>query len=66
MADACFTCGVVNEYVTLANAFTQDLSTVLVDPLWVIFLSLAGLWIVIHGIKMVLGSESGRKITTSG
>jgi type IV secretion system protein TrbL len=55
MADACFTCGVVNEYVTLANAFTQDLSTVLVDPLWVIFLSLAGLWIVIHGIKMVLG-----------
>jgi len=56
MIDAsCFTCGVVNEYVTLANAFTQDLSTVLVDPLWVIFLSLAGLWIVIHGIKMVLG-----------
>ena len=52
---SCFTCGVVNEYVTLANAFTQDLSTVLVDPLWVIFLALAGLWIVIHGIKMVLG-----------
>lgn len=52
---SCFTCGVVNEYVTLANAFTQDLSTVLVDPLWVIFLALAGLWITIHGIKMVLG-----------
>ncbi|GAK46696.1 membrane protein [Tepidicaulis marinus] len=55
MADACFTCDVVNEYVTLANAFTQDLSEVLVDPMWVIFLSLAGLWITVHGIKMILG-----------
>lgn len=55
MADACFTCDVVHEYVTLANAFTQDLSEVLVDPMWVIFLSLAGLWITIHGIKMILG-----------
>jgi len=55
MADACFTCDVVHEYVTLANAFTQDLSEVLVDPMWVIFLSLAGLWITVHGIKMILG-----------
>ncbi|MGK2742633.1 type IV secretion system protein [Tepidicaulis sp. LMO-SS28] len=55
MDNACFTCDVVNEYVTLANAFTQDLSEVLVDPMWVIFLSLAGLWVTIHGIKMILG-----------
>lgn len=51
----CFTCDVVDEYVRLANAFTQELSEVLVGPMWVIFLSLAGLWIAIHGIKMMLG-----------
>lgn len=55
MIETCFTCGVVNEYVTLANAFTQDLSDVLLAPMWAIFLSLTGLWIVIHGIKMTLG-----------
>ncbi|WP_142850711.1 hypothetical protein [Telmatospirillum sp. J64-1] len=51
----CFTCDVVDEYVRLANAFTQDLSQILIVPMWGIFLSLVGLWVVIHGIKMMIG-----------
>lgn len=51
----CFTCPVVDQYVNLANQFTQDLSMVLLTPMWIIFGGIAGLWIVIHGIKMALG-----------
>lgn len=51
----CITCEVVSEYVSLANKFTQDLSTTLITPMWVIFMALAGLWVVVHGIKMMVG-----------
>lgn len=51
----CLTCDVVTEYVDLANSFTQNLSTVLLDPMWFIYLSVVGLWIVIHGGKMIMG-----------
>lgn len=51
----CLTCEVVTEYVNLANSFTQKLSSVLLDPMWFIYLSVVGLWIVIHGGKMILG-----------
>ncbi|GAB6051182.1 hypothetical protein JCM17960_19090 [Magnetospira thiophila] len=55
MTGNCFTCEIVTEYVNLANQFTQDLSAVLVDPMQLLFLSLVGLWVVIHGLKMILG-----------
>uniref|UniRef100_UPI003A959C3B hypothetical protein n=1 Tax=Pseudomonadota TaxID=1224 RepID=UPI003A959C3B len=51
----CLTCDVVTEYVDLANSFTQNLSSVLLDPMWFIYLSVVGLWIVIHGGKMIIG-----------
>lgn len=51
----CLTCDVVTEYVDLANSFTQNLSSVLLEPMWFIYLSVVGLWIVIHGGKMILG-----------
>ncbi|MCF8482160.1 MAG: type IV secretion system protein [Rhodospirillum sp.] len=51
----CFTCDIVTEYVNLANKFTQDLSSVLIGPIWVLFLAICGIWIVWHGIKMVIG-----------
>ncbi|MCW9033501.1 MAG: hypothetical protein OQK35_03175 [Alphaproteobacteria bacterium] len=51
----CFTCPVVDQYVSLANQFTQDLSEVMLGPMWFIFLSITGLWIVMHGIRMILG-----------
>ena len=51
----CFTCDIVTEYVDLANNFVSDLSDVLIGPMWGVFLSLASLWIVVHGFKMMLG-----------
>ncbi len=56
--DTCFTCDIVSEYTGLANQFTQDLSTALLGPMWVLFLSLAGLWIVIQGLRIVMGHAS--------
>ncbi|SOD98597.1 type IV secretion system protein [Caenispirillum bisanense] len=53
--DTCFTCDIVTEYVDLANNFVSDLSDVLIGPMWAVFLSLASLWIVVHGFKMMLG-----------
>lgn len=54
-AELCFTCDVVSEYVGLANNFVADLSNVLIGPMWGVYLSLASLWIAVHGFKMMLG-----------
>tara|TARA_R110000772_G_scaffold268526_1_gene395934 strand:- start:39355 stop:40521 length:1167 start_codon:yes stop_codon:yes gene_type:complete len=53
--DNCFACAITDEYVKLANQFTQDLSSVLLTPMWVIFLGISGLWIISHGLKFILG-----------
>ncbi len=53
-SDNCFTCKIVSEYVELANQFTQDLSETLLGPMWLLFLSFAGLWIVIQALRLVL------------
>lgn len=52
---ACILCGVVDEYVRLANEFTQGLSDVLLGPFWAIFLGISGLWIISHGMRVVTG-----------
>ncbi len=56
--EPCFTCDIVSEYVGLANQFTQDLSSALVGPMWVLYLSFAGLWIVIQGLRLVMGQTT--------
>lgn len=55
MINECFACDITDQYVRLANQFTQDLSQVLLGPMWAIFLGIAGLWIVSHGLRMVIG-----------
>ena len=52
----CFTCPIVNEYVELAGNFTENLSETLIPAMWIAFGSLASFWIVIQGIKIILGS----------
>jgi len=52
--EVCFTCDIVGEYVNLANQFTQDLSQALVPAMWLLFMSLVGLWVVIRGIHLAL------------
>jgi type IV secretion system protein TrbL len=50
----CLTCKIVDEYVSLANNFTQDLSQALLLPMYTLFISLVGLWVVIQGIRLIL------------
>ncbi|MBF0251731.1 MAG: hypothetical protein HQL35_14005, partial [Alphaproteobacteria bacterium] len=50
----CLTCGIIEQYVNLANHFTQDLSKLLVPGMWKFFIALASLWIVIQGIRLAL------------
>lgn len=50
----CLTDTVVSKYVELSNQFTQDLSQVLIGPMWALFLAFAGFWIVIQGISLIL------------
>lgn len=53
MSERCFTCEIVTEYVNLANQFTQDLSASLVGPMTILFVAIAGLWIVIQGLRLM-------------
>ncbi|MEO9901077.1 hypothetical protein [Nisaea sp.] len=55
-AITCFTCPIVNEYVELAGNFTENLSETLIPAMWKAFSALASFWIVIQGIKLILGS----------
>lgn len=52
----CFMCPAVDEYVRLANGFTQNLMEVLLGPMWAIFLGIAGIWIVSHGIRYMFAT----------
>lgn len=50
----CNTCTIVESYVELANSFTQEISSALVLPMQIIFLSFVGIWIVVQGYRLVL------------
>lgn len=54
MANQCRTCPIVSEYVDLANGYTQELSTALVSAMQLAFLAYIGIWIVVHGYRMIL------------
>ena len=53
--EICITCEVVEQYVSLASDFVDALSQALMFPMWLVFLAMSGIWIVIHGIKMIIG-----------
>ena len=53
-----FTCGIVQKYVDVAPEFTRDLSGELLGPMWALFLALAGLWIVIQGLRLMIAHTS--------
>lgn len=61
MAAECIFCGPVNEYVNLANSFSQDLSETLLVAVTALFASLTGLWLSIAGIQIILGKLDGLK-----
>ena len=54
----CFTCEIVDEYVDLANSFTQDLSDALIGPMWALFLAIVGVWVIIQGLRMAVNQTT--------
>jgi hypothetical protein len=54
MNDECFTCAIVAEYVDLANEYTQELSMALVSAMQTAFLAYIGIWVIVHGYRMIL------------
>lgn len=54
MNEDCFTCTIVSEYVDLANGYTQELSQSLVSAMQVAFLAYIGIWVIVHGYRMIL------------
>lgn len=59
---ACFSCGLIEKYVDLANRFTQDLSSALVVPMWDIFLAGIGLWVVMRAFLLAVGLSDIRRL----
>lgn len=55
MPEKCTMCKVVKSYIELAGEFASILGEVLVGPVTAIFLAVVGLWVVIHGIRAVMG-----------
>jgi len=53
----CITCGIVEQYVGLANDFTQELSTTLLPGMWALFGAIVGIWIILHGYTVILASD---------
>lgn len=54
LATTCWTCEPLQKYVGLTQEFADKLSETLHGPMLMLFASLAGLWIVISGIRLAL------------
>lgn len=52
----------MNEYVNLANSFSQDLSETLLVGVRALFISLAGIWATLTGLKIIIGAIDEKKI----
>jgi len=62
MESICWTCKPLKKYIDLTQSFTGDLSNTLYEPMLILFASLAGLWVVISGIKLALRMTDKWKI----
>ena len=58
----CFTCSIVERYVDLSSRFTENLSELLLAPMWTLFIALAGLWVVIQGIRLAIAHTGWENI----
>ncbi|NVK20555.1 MAG: hypothetical protein HWE30_17825 [Methylocystaceae bacterium] len=52
---ACVLDETVDAYIKLADNFSNDIGAVLTEPMQTMFLSICGLWIVIQGLRAVMG-----------
>jgi len=58
----CFSCEIVETYIGVADTYIDGISVLLVTPVKILFIALAGLWIVWSGIKFVLGNITPQKL----
>ncbi len=58
----CWTCAPVQEYVKLSSDYTKDLSSALIEPMQILFMSCVTLWVVVAGLKLVMAATSPTKI----
>ena len=58
----CFTCPIVERYVDLSSRFIENLSELLLAPMWTLFVALAGLWVVIQGIRLAIAHTGWENI----
>jgi type IV secretion system protein TrbL len=58
----CFSCQAITSYSDYAKSFTNDLAVALHDASSILFIAIAGLWIVTSGVKLVLEQTSFRDI----
>ncbi len=56
-AITCWTCKPLEAYVDIANKFATNLATALQAPMQLLFFSLAALWIVVTGYKILILNE---------
>ena len=62
LENTCWTCKPLQQYVNLTQSFANDLSNTLYGPMLILFASLAGLWIVVSGVKLALGMTDKLRI----
>ena len=54
----CWTCPIVKQYVDTAFEFTQSAAGVLLEPMYLLFGTIAGLWIVIQGLRLIFNTTT--------
>ncbi|MGE4278213.1 MAG: hypothetical protein AB7G62_01415 [Magnetospirillum sp.] len=62
IANTCWTCEPVQSYVDLSQEFVDKLDVTLHTPMLILFSSLAGLWIVVSGVKLALHMTDKQRI----
>lgn len=66
LASECFTCGPLKEYVDLSKDFADKVSEYLQEPMLMLFASLAGLWVVVSAIKLLLNMTNKWEMAKDG
>ena len=56
--DTCFSCEAIDKYSDLAGRYVDSMSEALADPMQTLFFALAGLWVVVTGLKIIIGGQT--------
>ena len=54
---SCISCDAVETYATLAGEYVDSMSVALAAPMMLIFMALVVLWLVVSGLKIIIGDQ---------